>query len=106
MLMLSKKQIEKIRKHLYKNYDARLPQIFSALGDPCRFYIFQLLLLQHEVCVTDVAKVCKKTVPAASQQLKILEQSGLLVRERMGQVVCYMLNKKDPFMQKFIKMMP
>ncbi|MBI2638731.1 winged helix-turn-helix transcriptional regulator [Candidatus Peregrinibacteria bacterium] len=104
--MLSGKQIEKIRKHLYENYDARLPKIFSALGDPCRFYIFQLLLLQHEVCVTDVAKVCKKTVPAASQQLKILEQSGLLVRERMGQMVCYMLNEKDPLMQKLIKMMP
>ncbi|MBI2042060.1 MAG: winged helix-turn-helix transcriptional regulator [Candidatus Nealsonbacteria bacterium] len=101
--MLSEIQIKKARKQLYENYDAGLPKTFSALGDPCRLYIFQLLLLQHEVCVTDVAKVCKKTVPAASQQLKILEQSGLLIRQRRGQMVCYKLKRDSPTVKQLIQ---
>lgn len=104
--MLSETQIEKIRNLLKKNYNERLPVIFNALGDPCRFFIFQLLLLQKEVCVTDVANVCKISVSAASQQLKILELTGIVAKERMGQMMCYALKEKDPVIQTLIKMMP
>lgn len=103
--MLSVTQIEKIRNTLAKNYNARLPTIFSALGDPCRFFIFQLLLLKHEVCVTDVAKICRKTVSAASQQLKVLAQAGIIEKQKMGQMVCFALKVKDPFIQILVKMM-
>lgn len=103
--MLSETQIEKIRNILKKNYNERLPVIFNALGDHCRFFIFQLLLLQKEVCVTDVANICKISVSAASQQLKVLELTGIVAKERMGQMVCYALKEKDPVIQTFIKIM-
>ena len=104
--MLSEMQIEKLRNLLKKNSHERLPVIFNALGDPCRFFIFQLLLLQKEVCVTDVAKVCKISVSAASQQLKILELTGIVIKERMGQMVCYALKEKDPMIRTLIKIIP
>lgn len=77
---------------------------FNALRDTCRLHIFQLLMLEREVCVTDVAKICKISVPAASQQLKILELTGMVRKERMGQMVCYALRKENPTVQTFIKM--
>ncbi len=104
--MLSETQIKKISILLRKNHNKRLPVIFNALGDPCRFFIFQLLLLQHEVCVTDVANICKISVSAASQQLKVLELTGVVAKKRMGQMVCYALNNKDPVIQTLIKMIP
>lgn len=103
--MLSPAQIEKIRNSLIKNYDTRLPPIFSALGDPCRFFIFQLLLVKREVCVTDVAAICRKTVSAASQQLKILAQVGIVRRQKMKQMVCFTLHEKDPLIRAIVKML-
>ena len=104
--MLTGTQIEKIRNRLKENYNERLPAIFNALGDPCRLCIFQLLLLQKEVCVTDVANICKISVSAASQQLKILELTGIVAKERQGQMVCYALKEKDPVLRTLIRMMP
>ncbi len=103
--MLTQTQIEKLRKRLKKDYDKKLPLIFSALGDNCRFFIFQLLLMQNEVCVTDVSKICNITMSAASQQLKTLEMSGIVVKERMGQMVCYRLHEEDIFIQSLIKLL-
>lgn len=103
--MLSATQIEKIRNALVKNYNERLPVIFGALGDPCRFFIFQLLLLKREVCVTDVAHICNKTVSAASQQLKILALAGIIEKQKMGQMVCFALKEKDPLIKALVKMM-
>lgn len=102
--MLSHSQIEKIKTILRKNYNERFPVIFNALSDPCRFFIFQLLFLQKKVCVTDIANICKISVSAASQQLKILELTGIVAKKRMGQMVCYTLKEKDPIIQKLIKM--
>lgn len=101
--MLSEMQIEKLKGVLRKNYNGRLPVIFNALGDPCRFFIFQLLLSQHGVCVTDVANICKISVSAASQQLKLLELTGVVAKERMGQMVCYALKEEDPVIRSLIK---
>lgn len=103
--MLTQTQIEKLRNRLKKDYDKKLPLIFSALGDHCRFFIFQLLVLQNEVCVTDVSKICNVTISAASQQLKTLEMRGIVVKERIGQMICYRLNRDDIFIKSLIKLL-
>lgn len=77
--------------------------ILGALGDPCRFRIFKLLMEHHDICVTDVAHVLDITVSAASQQLRVLEMLGLVERMRMGQMVCYELKKDHPTVKQLVQ---
>lgn len=100
--MLSRQDIEKLRKRL-RIRDDRLAVIFEALSDPTRFGIFKLLVGCRDVCVTDVAAIFKISVPAASQQLKILERAGMIRRQRMGQMVCYVIRKDDSLVRRILK---
>lgn len=101
--MLSEKEIDKVRKTLIFENDA-LPGFFDALSDKNRYGMFKLLLNQKEICVTEISMIFGVSVPAASQHLKILEQSGLVYRERMGQKICYKVKKEDPAVRLFVKM--
>lgn len=101
--MLNKKQIATIKAGLHGN-NAHFPMVFQALGDPGRFNIFQMLMDHHDVCVTDVANVFGITVSAASQQLRVLERLGLVVKMRMGQMVCYEVNKENPIAKQLVKL--
>lgn len=92
IIILTKQQIQNIQTELTKN-DNQLTLIFEALGDQGRFRIFKLLIDYHGLCVTDIAKVFKITISAASQQLKILERVGLAEKIRMGQMVCYKIKQ-------------
>lgn len=98
--MLTKSQIQRIRSEMKKD-ESRLPIIFNALGDICRFRIVKILLGRRDICVSDVAKILNITVSAASQQFRILEMTGLVKKQRMGQMICYEL-KKDNFLLKTI----
>lgn len=69
-----------------------------------RYRIFKLLLQRHDLCVTDVANVLGISLPAASQQLRIMELSGLVKKERMGQMMCYCIREDDPVVKSIIKM--
>lgn len=99
--MLSANRLKSIKKIIFS--DNRLPIIFDSLGDPTRFQIFKLLLEQHDLCVTDFARVLDISVPAASQHLKILELSGLVTRSRMGQMTCFKVKKNDPIIRSLTK---
>ena len=101
--MLSEKDIDNVRKRLIFEKDA-LPNFFDALSDKNRYGMFKLLLNQKEICVTDISMIFGISVSAASQHLKILEQSGLVYRERMGQEICYKVKKEDPVVRLFVKM--
>ncbi len=101
--MLSEKKLKKLQTQ-YRQTQEVLPIFFNALSDSNRFKIFKVLLDQGELCVTEVAMIFGFSVPAASQQLKILENSGLVERERMGQTVCFRVRKKDPLVKSVIKM--
>lgn len=103
--MLTKQKVLKIQKVLEKGLDERMPLIFSALGDPGRYKIFKLLTKKQDVCVTDVASILGISVPAASQQLKILERTGLVRKIRDGQVICYVVKKDDPVIESIIKVL-
>jgi len=81
----------------------RLPFVFEALADPTRLKIFKLLMSHRDLCVTDLAKVCKVSVAGISYQLKLMEVVGLVKKERMGKMICYELKKDDPLVKKMIK---
>ena len=99
--MLKEKELHKVQKSFVETKD-RLAFIFEALGDQTRLKIFRLLVQKKDLCVTDVAKVCGISVPAASHQLKILELVGVVRRERMGKMICYELEETDPIVKKVI----
>lgn len=101
--MLTQGQRIAIKKDISAE-DGRMPIILKALGDPGRFRIFKLLREFHDVCVTDVAAILEITVPAASQQLRILERVGLVRKERMGQMICYEVRDDDPLVRSLCKL--
>lgn len=100
--MLTKAEIRTARKDITTE-EEQLPFIFNALSDMGRYRIFKLLLQRHDLCVTDVANVLDISVPAASQQLRIMELSGLVKKERMGQMMCYCIREEDPVVRSIIK---
>jgi DNA-binding transcriptional ArsR family regulator len=78
--------------------------IFNALGDPNRLRIFKLLLGPKEPCVSEIARILDLSVPAISQQLRILELSGLVRKERRGQMTCYRVKTEDPVVKNILKL--
>ncbi len=83
--------------------DRRLSSMFNALSDLNRFRVFKLLARRQDLCVSDLARVLGVSVPAVSQQLRILEMNGLVYRERRGQMICYKVKKDDPVVKFVIK---
>lgn len=94
--MLTDKKINKIRKD-FNGTDQRL--IFKILGDTNRYRIFDMLGKQPRIAVSDIAKVLKISIPLASQHLKILEQGGMLLKEKQGQKVYYKLRTDNQIAQ-------
>jgi DNA-binding transcriptional ArsR family regulator len=84
--------------------EQRVSTIFNALGDPNRWRIFKLLLTREEPCVSDIARRLGVSVPAVSQQLRILELNGLVTKERRGQMICYKVKKEDPIVKYILKL--
>ena len=62
-----------------------LTPVFSALADPTRRAILERLA-QKESSVTELAKPFDVSLPAISKQLRVLENAGLLAREKEGRV--------------------
>ncbi|MBI2051506.1 winged helix-turn-helix transcriptional regulator [Candidatus Roizmanbacteria bacterium] len=96
--MLSKAKITQIQWFL-RGVDLRLSVIFDGLSDPTRIRIFSLLLRYKDLCVTDIARILGVTVSAASQQLRILEMTGLIRKNRAGQMTCYTVEKSSPIVR-------
>ncbi|MFA6512328.1 MAG: metalloregulator ArsR/SmtB family transcription factor [Patescibacteria group bacterium] len=101
--MLKDTQIARLRKALSRDKE-KLPEFFDALADKSRYRIFLLLLENKGLCVTDIAKVLGISVPAASQQFKILEKASVVQRERMGQMTCYCVDTTNPTVKSIIKL--
>ncbi len=101
--MLNPEEIKKVQSE-FKDEDDGLSIILCALGDTNRFRIFKLLMSYYDLCVTDVASILQITVPSASQHFRILEMTGVVCKEKMGQMVCYMLKKDDPVIKSVISL--
>jgi DNA-binding transcriptional ArsR family regulator len=100
--MLKPQEITKLQK-LLKREDERMPIVFNALSDPKRCNIFRSFLRQDRLCVSDIAKTLNISMSLASQHLKILEITKLLVREREGRVIYFRPNVEDELVRTIIK---
>jgi DNA-binding transcriptional ArsR family regulator len=68
-----------------KRRASTLDAVFSALADPTRREILARLS-QGEASVTELAEPFAISLPAVSKHLGVLEDAGLLIRERDGRV--------------------
>ena len=100
--MLDTREIHKLQS-LMKGEDERLPIVFSALGDPKRCKIFRSVAAQGRLCVSDIARTFKISMSLASQHLKILEITGLVVRQKEGRTVYFAPKTSDELVRTIIK---
>ena len=104
--MLEKTKIDHIKKRLDSSKDdALLTEVFKLLGDKSRFRIVKILTEEGELCVSDLAAILDASMSAVSQHLRVLEMSGLVESERMGQMMCYKPLLDHPKIKAIIKLM-
>lgn len=66
--------------------------IFTALAEPTRRNILELLAASGNLAATDIYKRFKVTPPAISQHLKVLREANLVRVERRAQQRIYFVN--------------
>ena len=69
---------------------ADLADLFKVFGDATRIKMLYVLL-QSEMCVSDLAEVLGMTQSAISHQLRVLKQMKLVKNRREGKTVFYSL---------------
>ena len=72
----------------------KLAEIFKALADPTRLTIVKMLTKHEFLCVNAIAHNLDVTQSAVSQHLKLLYQTGLVLKNRKGSHIHYQLNKE------------
>ncbi|MBC7318414.1 winged helix-turn-helix transcriptional regulator [Candidatus Bipolaricaulota bacterium] len=65
-----------------------LAKVFAALGNPERLAIVAHLLVKKRQNCTQLAQELRLSTPALSYHLRILEEAGLVVREKRGRRRC------------------
>lgn len=102
--MLNKQELAKFSK-LVDTQDFRVSLLFKVLSDPNRCKIFRLVLKNksNDLCVSDFAQILKISPAAASQHLKLLEITGVLIKERKGQKVCFRAQTSDALVNAVTK---
>ena len=65
---------------------------FSALADPTRRQIIEMLAARGELSATEISGRFRMTAPAISQHLKILREAQLVQMEKRGQQRIYRLD--------------
>lgn len=70
----------------------RFGEVFAALGEPERQRLVLAFDADEELNAGDLAAVSNLTRPAVSFHLKVLTQSGVLLREKRGREVFFKLN--------------
>lgn len=101
--MLNKRQVQTIQRTPALD-DNELPRVFGVLGDPTRWKIFSLLIKHEGLCVTDLAHILEVSVPAVSQQLRVMEMAGLVHKERMGQMICYRIEQRSAITYRIVRL--
>jgi ArsR family transcriptional regulator, arsenate/arsenite/antimonite-responsive transcriptional repressor len=89
-------------------------QIFLACSDTSRLRILNLILINGEMCITDLEHILEFTQTKTSRHLLYLKNSGILTSRKINQWVFYQLKeevfditrqifqflRKDPVLQK------
>ena len=69
----------------------RMAEFYKILGDPTRCKII-FTLLEHEVCVCDIANILCMTKSSISHQLGKMRECGIVKCRRDGKAVYYSLD--------------
>jgi DNA-binding transcriptional ArsR family regulator len=103
--MLRDEQVAHIQRKIEPSQDElALCDAFRILGDWNRYRMMKTLLEAKELCVSDLARIVGISMSATSQHLRILEMSGLVAGERMGQTICYKPLVSSPKVKALIKL--
>src|SRR6056297_3463318 len=103
--MLTEQQLKAVQKKVESSQEElALCEAFRILGDWNRYRMMKTLLEAKELCVSDISKIVGISMSATSQHLRILELSGLVESERMGQTICYKPLINHPKVKVLIKL--
>ena len=72
-----------------------LATIFSALSDPSRLRILNLLLASGDLCVCDIERTLAFTQTKVSRHMRYLRRAGLVTARKSGRWVIYSLRRTD-----------
>ena len=67
-----------------------IAELFMGFADPTRVHILSLLV-ERELCVTDIAEAVEISQSAISHQLRLLKQMHLIKFRREGKNILYSL---------------
>lgn len=94
-------RVNNIKKVMPKdNLIYNLAEFFKVFADSTRMKIIYALI-EHELCVCDIAAIVGMTHSATSHQLRILKQSKLVKYRKEGKVVYYSLD--DEHISEIVK---
>ena len=103
--MLTDTQIKSVQKRIEPGQEElALCEAFRILGDWNRYRMMKTLIEAKELCVSDISKIVGTSMSATSQHLRILEMSGLVESERMGQTICYKPRINRPKVKALIRL--
>ena len=103
--MLTKQQIKAVKSKVEPSQEElALCDAFRILGDWNRFRMMKTLIEAKELCVSDLSKIVGISMSATSQHLRLLEMSGMVESERMGQTICYKPLNKHPKVKRLINL--
>ena len=74
-----------------KEIMGHIADLFKGFADPTRVHILSLLLVESELCVTDLAEAVGVSQSGVSHQLRILKQMHLIKFRRDGKNLWYSL---------------
>jgi len=74
-----------------KEIMGHIADLFKGFADPTRVHILSLLLVNQELCVTDIAEAVEISQSGVSHQLRILKQMHLIKFRRDGKNLWYSL---------------
>lgn len=84
-------RVKEVRERMIDEDIARpLAELFKTLGDPTRVKLL-FALMNHELCVCDLAAVIGVSESAVSHQLRVLRNQKLVRFRRDGKVLYYSL---------------
>jgi len=84
-------RIERLRSSRPDKGTEYLAKLTRALSDPIRIAILRALGSEGSLCVCELVIVSGRSQPSTSHHLRILDDAGLLKREKRGRWVYYSL---------------
>ncbi len=71
---------------------SQLARLLAALADPVRLRLLSLVASNETVCSCDLEGPLGRSQPTISHHTKVLEQAGLLIGERRGRWMWWMVD--------------